>query len=116
MLARLASRKAKPGGSFHLLPEGVAEHLAPLDIDALHGFGYSTRQKAEEKLGATNLGELSKKSKAVLCDALGKGTGETLYNALRGIDERRLESDKPRKSVSCDINVRQFLALSHFIR
>ena len=105
MLARLASRKAKPGGSYHLRPEDVAEHLAPLDIDALHGFGYSTRQKAEGKLGATNLGELTKKSKAILCEALGRGTGETLYKALRGIDDRKLESDKPRKSVSCDINV-----------
>ena len=47
-----------------------------------------------------------KKSKGVLCDALGKGTGEILYNALRGVGERRLASDKPRKSVSCDINVR----------
>ena len=108
MLARLASRKAKPGGSYHLRLEDLAEHLAPLDIDALHGFGYSTRQKAEEKLGTTNLGELMAKSRAVLCEALGKGTGETLYKALRGIDERKLESDKPRKSVSCDINVRPF--------
>ncbi|KAI0355132.1 hypothetical protein OH77DRAFT_1504410 [Trametes cingulata] len=104
MLARLASRRAKPAGSFHLRPQDVPEFLAPLDIDDLHGFGHSARQKAAEKLGATNLGELVKKSKATLCEALGKGTGETLYKALRGIDERQLESDKPRKSVSCDIN------------
>ncbi|KAI0781503.1 DNA repair protein [Trametes elegans] len=104
MLARLASRKAKPAGSFHLRQEDVAEFMAPLDIDDLHGFGHSARQKALEKLGATNLGELAKKSKATLCEALGKGTGETLYKAIRGIDERPLESDKPRKSVSCDIN------------
>ncbi|KAI0738017.1 DNA repair protein [Daedaleopsis nitida] len=104
MLARLASRRAKPAGSFHLRHDDVPEFLAPLDIDDLHGFGHSARQKAEEKLGATNLGELAKKSKATLCEALGKGTGETLYNALRGVDERQLESDKPRKSVSCDIN------------
>ncbi|KAG1736890.1 uncharacterized protein EDB91DRAFT_1329582 [Suillus paluster] len=103
-LARIATRKAKPAGSFHLKPEDVQEVLAPLDIDDLHGFGHSTRQKANEKLGATNLGELAKKSKGALCDALGKTTGETLYNAIRGIDERKLESDKPRKSVSCDIN------------
>ncbi|EKM56092.1 uncharacterized protein PHACADRAFT_174265 [Phanerochaete carnosa HHB-10118-sp] len=104
MLARLATRRAKPGGSFHLQAADIAEFMEPLDIDALHGFGHATHQKAQEKLGTTNLGELSKKSKAVLCDALGKGTGETLYNALRGIDRRKLESDKPRKSVSCDIN------------
>ncbi|CDO71905.1 hypothetical protein BN946_scf184940.g52 [Trametes cinnabarina] len=104
MLARLASRRAKPAGSFHLRPEEVPELMATLDIDDLHGFGYSARQKALEKLGATNLGELAKKSKAALCEALGKGTGETLYKAIRGIDDRPLESDKPRKSVSCDIN------------
>ena len=87
----------------------MQEVLAPLDIDDLHGFGHSTRQKAHEKLGATNIGQLAKKSKVALCDALGKANGETLYNAIRGIDERKLESDKPRKSVSCDINVNLFL-------
>lgn len=112
MLARLASRRAKPAGSFHLRAEDVAEFLAPLDIDQLHGFGYTARQKALDKLGSTNLGELTKKSKATLCEALGKGMGETLYNALRGVDERQLESDKPRKSVSCDINV-SLRALGH---
>ncbi|KAH0830227.1 hypothetical protein J3R83DRAFT_1586 [Lanmaoa asiatica] len=103
-LARLATRRAKPGGLFHLKNEDVERVLEPLDIDDLHGFGHSMRQKAKEKLGATNLGELMTRSKAQLCEALGKGTGETLYKAIRGIDDRKLESDKPRKSVSCDIN------------
>ncbi|PPQ77576.1 hypothetical protein CVT25_011368 [Psilocybe cyanescens] len=104
LLARLATRHAKPAGSYHLLPENISEILAPLQISDLHGFGWSTKQKAQEKLGVVTLGELAKKSKAVLIDALGKGTGETLYNAIRGIDEKKLESDKPRKSVSCEIN------------
>lgn len=105
MLARLATRRAKPASSYHLLPDDVPEFLAPLEIGDLWGFGWSTSKKAEEKLGVKSLGELAKKSKSTLCDALGKGTGETLYNAIRGIDERKLESDKPRKSVSCEINV-----------
>ncbi|KAH9930835.1 uncharacterized protein B0H18DRAFT_116374 [Fomitopsis serialis] len=104
MLARVASRRAKPAGSYHILPHNAQELLAPLDIDDLHGFGSSARQKALEKLGVTILGELAKRSKGTLCEALGKGTGETLYNAIRGVDHRKLESDKPRKSVSCDIN------------
>ncbi|KAG5339750.1 hypothetical protein C0989_003867 [Termitomyces sp. Mn162] len=104
LLARLATRRAKPAGSYHLVPEEVQDFLAPLSITDLHGFGSSAKQKAQEKLGVTMLGELMDKSKAILCDALGKSTGETLYNALRGIDEKKLESDKPRKSVSCDIN------------
>jgi DNA repair protein REV1 len=77
-----------------------------VDVQDLHGFGRAAREKACEKLGSSNLGELAGRSKAALCDTLGKSMGETLYNAIRGVDERKLESDKPRKSVSCDINVR----------
>ncbi len=104
LLARLATRRAKPAGSYHLLQDDVAEFMAPLDISSLHGFGYSAKQKVIDKFGGSSLGELATKSKAVLCDILGKGTGETLYNAIRGVDDKKLESDKARKSVSCEIN------------
>lgn len=106
ILSRIATRKAKPANSFLLVPEDLRSILDPLDIRDLHGFGNSSKQKVVEKLGTSSLGELAKISKAILCDALGKGTGEMLYNTLRGVDERKLASDKPRKSVSCDINVR----------
>jgi DNA repair protein REV1 len=105
MLARLATRRAKPAGSFHLLPSAFQNLLQDLDIQDLHGFGRAARDKANEKLGTTNLGELAGRSKGALCDALGNAMGDTLYNSIRGIDDRKLESDKPRKSVSCDINV-----------
>ena len=36
---------------------------------------------------------------------LGKGTGEKMWKAARGLDDTRLESDKPRKSVSAEVNV-----------
>ncbi|KIY63397.1 DNA repair protein [Cylindrobasidium torrendii FP15055 ss-10] len=104
LLARLATRKAKPAKSYYLSEGDAAELVATLDIADLHGFGWSTKQKAVEKLGSSNLGELSKKSRGELCDALGKAMGETVYNAIRGIDHKKLESDKPRKSVSCEIN------------
>lgn len=106
MLARLATKHAKPAGSCHLHPAAFTDLLPTLDIQDLHGFGRATREKANEKFGTSNLGKLARRSKAVLCEALGKSTGETLYNTIRGVDERKLESDKPRKSVSCDINVR----------
>ena len=108
ILSRIASRKAKPANSFLLVPEDLRLILDPLDIKDLHGFGNSAKQKAVGKLGTSSLAELMKKPKGVLCDTFGKGTGEMLYNVLRGVDERKLASDKPRKSVSCDINVRGF--------
>ena len=116
MLARLATRRAKPAGSFHLLPAAFPDLLPTLDIQDLHGFGRAAREKAYEKFGTSNLGELAGRSKAALCDVLGRSMGETLYNAIRGVDERKLESDKPRKSVSCDINVRIERLLSHIDR
>lgn len=111
LLARLATRKAKPGGSYHLIPEDVLEYLAPLELSDLHGFGRQTKAKAIDKFGTAKLGELAKKSKSQLADAFGKATGEKLYNGLRGIDDQQLESDKPRKSVSCEINVRRLALL-----
>ncbi|KAI6123959.1 hypothetical protein EDD16DRAFT_1517653, partial [Pisolithus croceorrhizus] len=63
-LARIATRKAKPAGLFHLKRDDV--------------------QRRKRKLGTANVGELTKKSKGQLCEALGKGTGETLYKAIRG--------------------------------
>ncbi|KAJ4482400.1 hypothetical protein J3R30DRAFT_2167635 [Lentinula aciculospora] len=103
-LARLATRRAKPAKSYHLIPGEVHDIIASLDIADLHGFGRAAKQKAIDKWGTSTLGDLEDKSKATLSAVLGKTTGETLYNLIRGVDERRLENDKERKSVSCDIN------------
>lgn len=106
LLARVATRRAKPAGSYHIQPDEVSNILAPLDIEDLRGFGWSTRSKVKAKFGVTTLGELAKRPKGSLCDALGKKTGETLWKAVRGIDDTKIESDRVRKSVSCEINVR----------
>lgn len=108
LLARLATRRAKPAASFHLLPsqDVISTFLAPLSLSDLPGFGHSLTHKAQEKLGTTLLGDLVQKSRAVLCDALGKTFGERLYWACRGVDlGGGLEPEKERKSVSCEINV-----------
>lgn len=42
-LARLATRKAKPNGSFHLTETAKIEVLNDLDVDDLHGVGLNTR-------------------------------------------------------------------------
>lgn len=105
MLARLATRRAKPANSYHLLLDRLSAFIEPLEITDLHGFGYNTKQKALEKLGTGKLGEIAGMSKSILCDALGRTAGGILYNTIRGIDDRQLESSKERKSVSCEINV-----------
>lgn len=104
LLARLASRAAKPNGSFHLRSQDMAEFAASLDIKALHGIGSSTKQKCVEKLGTSNLGDLLQKSRGDLSEALGPKTGSYVYDSLRGVDDRKLVSDKARQSVSTEVN------------
>ncbi|CAE6479973.1 unnamed protein product [Rhizoctonia solani] len=104
MLARLATKRAKPAGSFYLSAEDAPAHIADLDIVNIHGFAGAVRDKAIIHLGTSRLGDLAKHSKATLQRALGDKSGERIWNAIRGIDDRALESDKPRKSVSADVN------------
>ncbi|CAE6355618.1 unnamed protein product [Rhizoctonia solani] len=104
MLARLATKRAKPAGTFYLSAEEAPAHIADLDIASIHGFAGAVRDKAIMQLGTSKLGDLAKHSKPKLQRALGDKSGERIWNAIRGIDDRALESDKPRKSVSADVN------------
>lgn len=108
MLARMATRHAKPAKSYHLLPADVPSHLAPLEIKSIHGVGSSIRDKIRDKYGAETLGDLLDKSKDGLQRLLGEKTGDKIWKAVRGIDDTPLESDKPRKSVSAEVNVSIF--------
>jgi DNA repair protein REV1 len=121
LLARLATRRAKPAGSHHFhsplslsptAPETLA-YIHELDVQSLPGFGRSARDKVQSKFGSSKLGDLYVKSKDALVSALGKVGGEKLYDAVRGADNGKIESDKPRRSVSCEINVRAFLYFLH---
>ncbi|KAJ6513132.1 hypothetical protein C8R45DRAFT_920854 [Mycena sanguinolenta] len=106
LLARLATRRAKPAGSLQIVSADVPALIDTLQITDLWGFASSHRDKAMEKLGSTALKDLASKSRVVLSDALGKKTGEKLYDAIRGIDHTQLSSDKQRKSVSAEYGIR----------
>lgn len=105
LLARLATRRAKPAGSFHLVAEAVPEFMAELEVGDLPNFGWSTQQKIMDKFGTKKCGDLLAKPKGVLQAVLGNKTGESLFNFIRGVDTRKLESHKARKSVSAEVNV-----------
>lgn len=86
--------------------------LDELKVPDLHGFAWSATEKLETKFGpgATVLAEVRKKTKGALQALLGEKTGEKLWKAVRGLDDTRLESDKPRKSVSSEVNVGTLLS------
>ena len=105
LLAKLATRRAKPAGSFHLTEVDIPSFLAPLDVEDFPSIGWSIRKKIEEKYGSTTCKDLLEHSKAALQRTLGPKTGEMVYGYLRGIDERKLEPHKERKSISAEMNV-----------
>ncbi|KAK4691653.1 hypothetical protein P7C70_g9303, partial [Phenoliferia sp. Uapishka_3] len=100
----MASRVAKPAGSYHLLPSAVSAFLAPLPVDRLPGVGYSTKEKLEEKLGVTTIGGLLEVPRKMLQDAIGKQNGERFEAFARGVDDRELEGKKARGSVGAEVN------------
>ncbi|WWD17305.1 hypothetical protein CI109_101745 [Kwoniella shandongensis] len=104
LLAKLATRHAKPAGIYHLLPPAIPSFLGTLDVEDFPSIGYSIKSKIEEKFGTTNVEELLGISKGAFRGVLGPKTGEMLWGYLRGHDDRKLEADKARKSVSAEMN------------
>lgn len=105
LLAKLATRAAKPAGVYHLTEPVVADFLAPLDVKDLPSVGYSTSAKIEEKFGTTTCGKLIDITKSAFQRLLGPKTGEMIYGYLRGMDDKKLEPHKERKSISAEMNV-----------
>lgn len=107
LLARIATKTAKPARSYHLKHEDAMQHLSSLPLSVLPGFGRSTLEKIKNKWNITTCGEAQQlKDESALQKVLGPGTGSKLWNFVRGIDKRGLKSDDMRKTVSATINVR----------
>ncbi|ORX36643.1 hypothetical protein BD324DRAFT_656542 [Kockovaella imperatae] len=104
LLAKLATRKAKPAGVFHLEPDKIPDFIAPLDVEDFPSIGYSIRRRIEDKFGTSKCGELLQHSQGAFKALLGQKTGEMVYGYLRGIDNKRLEPHKERKSISAEMN------------
>lgn len=114
--------------------EEIQEFLKDIDIETLPGIGWKRANDVEAKLSELHkrltgshfsrkddkgkarelgdeepkfekVGEILGFSKNQLKQAMGEKTGEMLYNYARGIDNRELEMDAVRKSVSAEVNV-----------
>ncbi|KAK7405827.1 hypothetical protein VNO78_07437 [Psophocarpus tetragonolobus] len=103
LMARIATRTAKPNGQYHITTEKVEDHLCQLPINALPGIGYVLQEKLK-KQNVHTCGELRMISKASLQKDYGMKTGEMLWNYSRGIDNRLVGGFQESKSVGADVN------------
>lgn len=99
-LAKVASDLHKPDGLSVILPEDVLAFLDILPIEKFYGVGKATATKllrANIKTGQ----DLRLRSERELVQLLGK-FGRYLYKVSRGEDDREVQSDRIRKSISVE--------------
>ncbi|XOV93969.1 MAG: DNA polymerase IV [Bacteroidota bacterium] len=99
-LAKTASDINKPNGQFVILPEEADSFLLKFPIHKFFGIGKVTAEKM--KLAGIFTGaDLRKKSLEDLIIRYGK-SGSYYFNICRGIDNRSVEPDRERKSLSVE--------------
>jgi DNA polymerase IV len=98
LVAKIASDLKKPNGQFEVKQEEVPEFMEKLPVRKLWGIGDVTEQKLE-RLGIATCGEMERLSRAELQEHFGK-FGIELYDLCRGVDQRPVEPDRERKSLS----------------
>ncbi|HEY3662291.1 MAG TPA: DNA polymerase IV [Chthoniobacterales bacterium] len=98
LVAKIASDLNKPNGQYEVASEEVPEFMAALPVRKIWGIGAVTEQKMQQR-GITTCGELQRFSRLELQTIFGK-FGSELYDLCRGIDDRPVEPDRERKSLS----------------
>ena len=103
LLARLALKLAKPAGQAILRQEQAEQALEKLQVMELPGVGRNTVAKLAS-IGACTVGDLRKLDLAKLQANLGAKTGQQLFNMARGRDDRKVQVEHVRKTVSAEVN------------
>ncbi|CAL9022473.1 unnamed protein product [Prunus brigantina] len=103
LMARLATRTAKPDGQCYISPEKVDDYLHRLPIKELPGIGHTLEEKLK-KQNVQTCGQLRMISKDSLQKDFGMKTGEMLWNHSRGIDNRLVGVIQESKSIGAEVN------------
>ena len=99
-LAKTASGLNKPDGLTQVAASDAAALLARLPIEGFHGIGPRTAEKLRG-VGITSGADLARTSEIWLVRRFGK-SGAWLARVAKGEDERPVEADRPRRSVSAE--------------
>ncbi|RKP37076.1 hypothetical protein BJ085DRAFT_4843, partial [Dimargaris cristalligena] len=102
LLAKLATRWAKPHGQYYLPIEDAPTRLAPLPVKHIPGIGETTARKLADA-GITTIRDLRNQPLARLQDMLGPKAGLNIQRMALGQDDRPLVTSPPRHSVGTEI-------------
>ncbi|XP_059591918.1 DNA repair protein REV1 isoform X4 [Vitis vinifera] len=103
LMARLATRSAKPNGQCYIPVDKVDDYLHQLPIKALPGIGHVLEEKLRRRKVHT-CGQLRMISKESLQRDFGTKTGDMLWNYCRGVDNRVVGVIQESKSIGAEVN------------
>lgn len=98
VLAKMASRAAKPDGLLVIEPDREADFLRPLPVEALWGVGEATAEKLRAH-GIATIGELGRRDPAELAMFLGGHAARHLHAVAHNRDPRRVRRGRSRRSI-----------------
>jgi DNA polymerase IV len=98
VLAKMASRAAKPDGLLVIDPEREAAFLRPLPVEALWGVGMITADKLRAH-GIRTIGELERRDEGELAMFLGRHAARHLHSIANRRDPRRVRRGPRRRSI-----------------
>ena len=98
MLAKIASDWRKPNGQFAVTPDQIESFIRDLPVRKIWGVGPKSAAKFEQQ-GVRTCGDLQKFELSELVQTHGKW-GAELFRLCRGSDDRPVEPNRIRKSLS----------------
>ena len=96
-LAKLASDWKKPHGITQIRKEDLEYFLPDIPVKKVHGLGKKTSERLN-KIGIYKVEDLLKLDYEYLIDNFGK-QGAYIYHVIRGVDERKINPSRVRKSI-----------------
>jgi len=105
MMAKIASRLAKPAGVRWIAPGDERGLLSEMPVQTLPGVGRKTAERLGD-LNVTTVGQLRRLSREVLRAMFGR-RGEILYERCRGRDTQPLRPNTLPKTISREITLHE---------
>jgi DNA polymerase-4 len=99
LLAKIASDLEKPDGLCRLSAEQMLERVGERPATLIPGVGPKTAERLH-RIGVRTVAQLATADLGTLRAALGPSLGAVLRDRANGIDDRRLETERKRKSES----------------
>eukprot|EP00803_Ostreobium_quekettii_P007207 evm.model.scf_1084.2 EVM.evm.TU.scf_1084.2 scf_1084:6744-14924(+) len=119
LLARLATKLAKPNGQLRVAQKDAMQFLAGKSVSDIPGVGWSL-QKRLAAMGVEEICQVWSLSKPVLQQKLGQKTGSMVWDYAHGIDPREVTPPQGRKSIGAEcswgIRFSDFSAAETFLK